>query len=48
MELTFTDRFTDLCWKQEELFSRKNIYADRYNGIVNRFMYPVITRDHIP
>ena len=48
MELTFTDRFTDLCWKQEELFNRKNIYADRYNGIVNRFMYPVITRDHIP
>lgn len=48
MELTFTNRFTDLCWKQEELFSRKNIYADRYNGIVNRFMYPVITRDHIP
>lgn len=48
MELTFTDRFTDLCWKQEVLFSRKNIYADRYNGIVNRFMYPVITRDHIP
>lgn len=48
MELTFTDRFTDLCWKQEELFSRKNIYADKYNGIVNRFMYPVITRDHIP
>lgn len=48
MELTFTNRFTDLCWKQEELFSRKNIYADRYNGIVNRFMYPVIMRDHIP
>lgn len=48
MELTFTDRFTDLCWKQEVLFSRKNIYADKYNGIVNRFMYPVITRDHIP
>lgn len=48
MELTFTDRFTDLCWKQEELFSRKNISADKYNGIVNRFMYPVITRDHIP
>ncbi|MDO5294976.1 MAG: glycosidase [bacterium] len=34
--------------KQEALFSRKNKKADSYNGIFNRYIDPVLTRDHIP
>ena len=33
---------------QEALLSRKNRKADFYNGIYDRYEYPVLTRDHIP
>ena len=34
--------------KQEELLNRKNEKADFYNGIFDRYKYPVLTREHIP
>ncbi|BBF42855.1 predicted glycoside hydrolase [Lachnospiraceae bacterium KM106-2] len=34
--------------KQEQLWNRKNKKADFYNGIFDRYEYPVLTRDHIP
>ena len=34
--------------KVERLISRKNQKADFYNGIYDRFVDPVVTRDHIP
>ncbi len=34
--------------KQEKLIARKNEVADSYNGIYDRYKYPVLTRDHIP
>ncbi|MCM1308644.1 MAG: glycosidase [Butyrivibrio sp.] len=34
--------------KQDELLSRKNIKSDFYNGIYDRYEYPVLTREHIP
>ncbi|MGN0406081.1 MAG: glycosidase [Bariatricus sp.] len=34
--------------KQEKLINRKNKKTDFYNGIFDRYEYPVLTRDHIP
>ncbi len=34
--------------KQERLLNRKNVKADFYNGIYDRYVYPVLTREHIP
>lgn len=34
--------------KQEKLLSRKNVKADFYNGVYDRYEYPVLTREHIP
>ena len=34
--------------KQEELIGRKNEKTDFYNGIYDRYKYPVLTREHIP
>ena len=34
--------------KQEALLARKNHKTDFYNGIYDRYEYPVLTRDHIP
>ncbi len=34
--------------KQEALISRKNKKTDEYNGIYERYEYPVLTREHIP
>ena len=34
--------------KQEKLLSRKNKKTDFYNGIYDRYEYPVLTREHIP
>ena len=33
---------------QEALLSRKNRKSDFYNGIYDRYEYPVLTRDHLP
>lgn len=34
--------------KYEKLIARKNIKSDFYNGIYDRYEYPVLTRHHIP
>lgn len=34
--------------KQEKLLARKNVKADFYNGVFDRYEYPVLTREHIP
>lgn len=34
--------------KQEELLARKNKPSDFYNGLLTRWQYPVLTRDHAP
>ena len=34
--------------RQEILLSRKNEKTDFYNGIYDRWKYPVLTRDHVP
>lgn len=34
--------------KYEQLIARKNIKSDYYNGIYDRYVYPVLTREHAP
>ena len=34
--------------RYEETIRRKNKKSDFYNGIYDRYEYPVLTRDHIP
>ena len=34
--------------KYNELIARKNVKSDFYNGIYERYEYPVLTREHIP
>lgn len=34
--------------KQEKLINRKNVKSDFYNGVYDRYEYPVLTRDMIP
>ena len=34
--------------KQQALFARKNQKSDFYNGIYDRYKYPVLTREHAP
>lgn len=34
--------------KYNRLLGRKNVKADSYNGIYDRYVYPVLTREHIP
>ncbi|MBD5157715.1 MAG: glycosidase [Butyrivibrio sp.] len=42
------ERYFEEKKKQEELLSRKNKKSDFYNGIYDRYEYPVLTREHIP
>ena len=34
--------------KQEKILNRKNEKTDFYNGVYDRYKYPVLTREHIP
>ncbi len=34
--------------KVDELVARKNVKSDRYNGIYDRYVYPVLTREFAP
>lgn len=34
--------------RYEALIGRKNVISDRYNGIYDRYEYPVLTADHAP
>lgn len=41
-------RYAEELAKYNELVSRKNRKTNFYNGIYDRYEYPVLTRDHIP
>ena len=41
-------KYTELLAKYNELIARPNKKSDFYNGIYDRYKYPVLTRDHIP
>ena len=45
---TFIDKFYCEKEKQEKLIARKNVKSDVYNGIYDRYIYPVLTREHAP
>lgn len=42
------EKYYELLKKQEELLNRKNVKSDFYNGVYDRYEYPVLTRGHIP
>ncbi|WP_186577115.1 glycoside hydrolase family 130 protein [Aquibacillus kalidii] len=43
------EKYYKLVEKQEELLTRKNeVNEDFYNGVYDRYLYPVITRHHVP
>ena len=42
------ERYDTELKKQEALLNRKNEKTDLYNGIFDRYKYPVLTREHIP
>lgn len=44
----FEQNKTMVMKKYEETINRKNVKSDFYNGIYDRYEYPVLTRDHIP
>lgn len=44
----FEENCAKVMKKYEETVSRKNVKSDFYNGIYDRYEYPVLTRDHIP
>jgi 4-O-beta-D-mannosyl-D-glucose phosphorylase len=41
-------KYYELQKQQDELLARKNKKSDFYNGIYDRYEYPVLTRDHLP
>ena len=41
-------KYQELLGRQELLLGRKNKKSDDYNGIYDRYAYPVLTREHIP
>lgn len=41
-------KYYELLKDQEKLLSRKNKKSDFYNGVYDRYEYPVLTREHIP
>lgn len=42
------ERYAPMLAEQEELLSRHNEKTNFYNGIYDRYRYPVLTREHIP
>ncbi len=42
------DKYYEEQKKLENLINRKNVKSDFYNGIYDRYKYPVLTREHIP
>lgn len=42
------EKYYSLKEKQEKLLARKNVKTDFYNGVFDRYEYPVLTRNHIP
>lgn len=48
MKDQFQQRWEELEQRQEALLARINTPSPQHNGIVQRYQYPVITREHIP
>ncbi len=46
--LDFKKKLNNLIAQQEKLLTRKNEPSDFYNGIYQRYKYPVLTRAHTP
>jgi len=46
--MRFKDRYEIELRKYEDLISRKNEKTEDYNGIFDRYKYPVLTREHVP
>lgn len=44
----FSERYYIEKEKYDKLIARKNIKSDFYNGIYDRWQYPVLTNEHIP
>ncbi len=42
------EKYYELQKAQDQLLARKNVKSDFYNGIYDRYEYPVLTRDHLP
>lgn len=45
---SYEENYKNIVDKYVEIINRKNEVSDFYNGIFNRYKYPVLTRDHIP
>lgn len=41
-------KYFELLEQQEQFLNRKNKKSDFYNGVYDRYEYPVLTREHIP
>ena len=48
MSTLFNENYAKVMKKYEDTINRKNVKSDFYNGIYDRYEYPVLTRDHIP
>ena len=44
----FEDSYKKQLAKYEEMIRKKNYISDEYNGIYDRWVNPVLTRDHAP
>ena len=44
----FQNKLKELRQQQEQLLKRKNRKSEYYNGIFERYQFPVLTRDHVP
>ncbi|MDT8719079.1 glycosidase [Clostridium sp. 19966] len=44
----FKEKYAGELKKYNELVTRKNVKKDEYNGILDRYEYPVLTRHHVP
>lgn len=48
MSNVFNENYAKVMKKYEDTINRRNVKSDFYNGIYDRYEYPVLTRDHIP
>ena len=46
--MTFQEKYARELAKQEVLLTRKNEKTNDYNGIYDRYKYPVLTAEHAP
>ena len=44
----FEKKCKEIMEAYEQVVTRKNVKSDFYNGVFDRYEYPVLTRDHIP